>query len=284
MMGGRCGRPNKTHEKCMAFTVATYNVLATSYIKPEWYPSTPHEVLDPQHRIPAVAEHLVRLHADIFCLQEVEEPMFAFLLRRLSPLGYVGEFTKKGLGRPDGCATFLQTSSFQVTRAASLLYHDGDRDRSVSGHIAQVLALQAGEHRLGLCNTHLKWDPPGTPQDKQFGYRQITQLLNERTRVTPPCSGWLICGDLNTPPEGSVIEALRKAGFRYSHASSPGPTCNSNRRAKMIDYLFHDAALRARPLPLSEVTDHTPLPGREHPSDHIAVLAEFEWNYQPQRG
>jgi hypothetical protein len=27
----------------------------------------------------------------------------------------------------------------------------------------------------------------------------------------------------------------------------------------MIDYLFHDGALRARPLPLPVVTDHTPI-------------------------
>jgi mRNA deadenylase 3'-5' endonuclease subunit Ccr4 len=263
----------------MAFTVVTYNVLATSYIKPHWYPFTPSEILNPQHRIPAVAEHLARLHADILCLQEVEDPMFVAIMRRLSLLGYVGEFTQKGLGRPDGCATFIQTSSFKVTRVTSLIYHDGDGDRPASGHVAQVLALRAGEGLLGLCNTHLKWDPPQTPKEKQFGYRQIVQLLNERTLLTPPCTAWVICGDFNTTVDGRVIEALWEAGFQFSHVSSPGPTCNSNRRAKMIDYLFHDGALRAKPLPLPQVTDNTPLPGSEQPSDHVAVLAEFEWNY-----
>lgn len=47
------------------FTVATYNVLATAYIRPEWYPFSPKALLDPFHRIPALVEHLVRLRADI---------------------------------------------------------------------------------------------------------------------------------------------------------------------------------------------------------------------------
>ena len=71
---------------------------------------------------------------------------------------------------------------------------------------------------------------------------------------------------------------MQEAGFRFSHAGCrPVATCNPNRRAKMIDYLFHDGALRAEPFALPAVDDDTPLPSPDQPSDHVAVVARFEW-------
>jgi mRNA deadenylase 3'-5' endonuclease subunit Ccr4 len=57
----------------MDFTVATYNVLATAYIKPAWYPQSPKELLDPRHRIPALVEHLVQLRAESLVLPAVDD-------------------------------------------------------------------------------------------------------------------------------------------------------------------------------------------------------------------
>jgi len=53
-------------------------------------------------------------------------------------------------------------------------------------------------------------------------------------------------------------------------------TCNANQRAKLIDYLFFNAKLRAVPRPLAPVGDTTPLPGPHQPSDHVPVAATFE--------
>src|SRR5262249_31533915 len=107
---------------------------------------------------------------------------------------------------------------------------------------------------------------------------QIRQLLRERSRHAPECSGWVICGDLNAPPDSAVVRALREAGFEFSHVGcGPAATCNPNRRAKMIDFVVHDATLRAEPLPLPAVGDETPLPGPGQPSDHVPVLSQLEW-------
>lgn len=56
----------------MPFTVATYNVLASAYIKPEWYAGVPAHLLDPAWRVPAVARSVAALDADLVCLQEVD--------------------------------------------------------------------------------------------------------------------------------------------------------------------------------------------------------------------
>jgi mRNA deadenylase 3'-5' endonuclease subunit Ccr4 len=262
----------------MDFTVATYNVLATAYVKPEWYPLSPRELLDPLHRIPALVEHLAQLRADIFCLQEVEEVTYTAIAQRLSALGYGGTLARKGDDKPDGCATFFRTQAFEPVRVARVEYQDASAGQSPSGHIAQLLVLKAGQRFLGVANTHLKWDPPNVPREQQYGYRQMRQLLKERSLQAPECSSWVLCGDLNVTEDSDVVALLRESGFAFSHAGcSRAATCNSNRRAKMIDFVFHDRALRAEPAALPVVDDHTPLPGPAQPSDHVAVLARLAW-------
>ncbi|MGE4094523.1 MAG: endonuclease/exonuclease/phosphatase family protein [Candidatus Binatia bacterium] len=259
-------------------TVATYNVLATAYIKQARYPSSPEVFLDAKTRLPALATHLTTLNADLLCLQEVEENTFAIINRALSPLGYVGALTMKGSGKPDGCATFVRKTALEWGHLTRLEYDDASGTQERSGHIAQLVILTWEGRLLGVANTHLKWDPPSTPQDYRSGYRQLTELLRVRQNFAPECKGWIICGDFNVTRDDDLIRTLQRSGFHYSHAHAPGvATCNSNQRAKMIDYLFHNETIASTALELPQVHNTTPLPGPDQPSDHIAVIANLQW-------
>src|SRR5438034_6979626 len=97
----------------MAFTVATYNVLASAYIKPQWYPNTPNELLRPEHRIPALSQYARQLDADILCLQEVEDTTFGNLGAALAGCGYRGALKK---GRSEEHTSELQSHSDLVCR------------------------------------------------------------------------------------------------------------------------------------------------------------------------
>src|SRR5262249_45986520 len=68
----RGGIPRLPEVREMAFRAATYNVLATAYIKPEWYAGVPPELLKPSWRVPALVRQVESLDADLLCLQEVE--------------------------------------------------------------------------------------------------------------------------------------------------------------------------------------------------------------------
>lgn len=261
----------------MSVLIATYNVLAPSYVQPDRYPHTPPELLDSGRRIPALADHLASLGCDLFCLQEVEREVFSILEAGLSPLGYAGDLCLKGQGKPDGCAAFYRLDRLALVRRGRLEHQDELGRRARSGHVAQLLVFEFEDLLLGVANTHLKWDPSGTPRSEQYGYRQVIQLLEARTEYGAGCSGWIVCGDLNVTADSDVVRALRDAGFASTHSGSGAATCNSNRRAKQVDFIFHDAALAVEPLPLSRVEDHTPLPGPEQPSDHVAVLAQCTW-------
>lgn len=252
----------------MTFSFATWNVLATAYIKPAWYPRTGPDVLDPRWRVPALVRHAVALDVDILCLQEVEADVFAALQHGFNPLGYSGALAMKANPRPDGCVTFFRADRFTLLHQQRLAYTDG------SGHIAQILRLSDADRELAIVNTHLKWDSRGTPRQRQWGYRQMLQALD----ALGPADGRIVCGDLNVTPDSDVVSALRAANFDYTHRLCPEThTCNANAEPKLIDHIFWHGALDADPLPVPPMDAETPLPSADQPSDHVPLIARFTW-------
>jgi len=260
------------------FTIATYNILADAYVKRDRYPFVPEEFLEPASRRSALLSHLVKLDCDLLCLQEVERTAFAAIEAHLVPLGYRGFYFQKGGHRPDGCATFYRKAMFDLKVVAGLEYADARQGSGPSGHIAQLLSLDSEAGRVGIANTHLKWDPPGRPRGEQYGYRQATQLLQKRDKQVPGCAAWIICGDFNTSPDSEVIAMIERAGFKFTHDGlTDAYSANANGRVRLIDYLFYSEALRAEPLPLPSIDKQTALPGPNQPSDHLALAARFTW-------
>lgn len=248
----------------MRFRAASYNVLASAYIKPAFYPRVEPAFLDPAWRIPALVRHVAGLEADLIGLQEVDAPTYAAMEAALAPLGFVGHYARKTGRKPDGCASFYRRELLALSRLERFAYPDG------SGHIALLAELELGGRKLGLANTHLKWTPPGADHDARQ-MRELLALLATRD------GDWIVCGDFNAKPGSDVLRLLREAGYRPSHGEPTAFTCNPNGEAKMIDYLCHTVALKASPHPLPTIDDHTPLPSREQPSDHLAVVATFDW-------
>jgi protein angel len=263
----------------MTFTAATYNVLATAYLGRGDYAAVPAAVLDPDRRTAALVRHVAALDADLLCLQEVEADVLAALRAGLEPVGHDGLCEFKGRGKPDGCATFFRTGVFALQKAERLEYRDDEKGPGRhSGFVALLLALGHAGRRLGVANTHLRWDRPGTPRHGQVGHRQAVELLEACRRFDPPCDGWIVCGDFNRGPASDVVATFREAGLTFAHAGRPHVrSAVANRRASLIDYLFHTSGLTARPVDPPPVDDRTVLPSADEPSDHLALAATFDW-------
>jgi mRNA deadenylase 3'-5' endonuclease subunit Ccr4 len=260
----------------MPFTIASYNILAEAYTMPERYPGIPAALLAPEWRRPALLRHIAGLNADVLCLQEAEPHIFAALQSQLQSRGYQGHFAQK-IERSDGCATFVRTEALPIHAVRAHAYNDGGRRRA-SGHVALVVTVRWRDRLVAVANTHLKWDPPDTPTAKQWGYRQITELLAQRSVLAPDAAAWVICGDFNVTSDSAVTDVLRQAGLLDVYREREHMrTCNTSRRARRIDYLWHGPELTSRPLPLRAITDDTTLPSSEEPSDHVAILAWFDW-------
>lgn len=264
----------------MSFTVATYNVLASAYIERAWYPRTPALVLDPAWRVPALVRHISRLGSDIFCLQEVEPETFVALRTTLGERGYDGQYARKLAQRPDGVAIFYRRTAFELLSVRVLAYSDGAGVVADTGYIALIARLRTRDGILGVINTHLMWDPPNTGRGARLGLRQGRQLLAElESGVATDACGWIVAGDFNVTPESDIVALMEQAGFHHAHRELPDVyTCNFGANARLIDYLFHSAKLRAAPLAPTRIEDRNILPSADEPSDHLAIMATFEWN------
>ncbi|AFE05194.1 hypothetical protein COCOR_03385 [Corallococcus coralloides DSM 2259] len=252
--------------------IASYNILADAYVKPEWFPHTPADLLQPRRRHAPLVQRIVGLDADIVCLQEVEPDSFTALQEGLAPHGYTGVMAQKGQGRLDGCAVFHRWERSPGHRTH--YFKDRLEDGRISGHLALVVDFDVGGARLRVACTHLRWDRPDRPVEQHQGMQQATELIDELVRKDPEAL-WIVCGDFNARPGEPLVQAFEAAGLRDAYAGQHQPTCNANGIPKTIDFLFHSAALRARPDPLSALDERTPLPSEQEPSDHLPICARL---------
>jgi endonuclease/exonuclease/phosphatase family metal-dependent hydrolase len=235
-------------------------------------------VLTPEWRIPALAQHVAGLRADLLCLQEVEPETLARLRVELAASGYDVHYARNAGRRPDGLAMFYRKESFASVNASRLVFADGDGASADSGCIALIALFRVEDRLLGVINTHLLWDPPGSPLEAQRGYRQARQLLAEYRKLENTAGGWILSGDLNVTPDSALAAMIHDAGLAYAHRGlDAAVTCNVNREARMIDYLYHSAALDAAPERPTPIDHGTILPSAEQPSDHVALAARFRW-------
>jgi endonuclease/exonuclease/phosphatase family metal-dependent hydrolase len=170
----------------------------------------------------------------------------------------------------------VRAARFVTERAWTLVFRDGDRGRPDSGHVALFVTLadrSAHAARLVVANTHVRWDAPGTPADAQVGLREVRALLDERARV-PSALPCVVCGDFNATADSDIVRAMRDAGFVDAYrARANDATCNSNARAKRIDYVFHTRELGSEPWPVAPLADDAVLPSPAEPSDHLPIGA-----------
>jgi mRNA deadenylase 3'-5' endonuclease subunit Ccr4 len=262
----------------LPFSVATYNVLASAYINRAWYFRSPAMVLNPAWRIPALVQYVSALDADILCLQEVEPDVLAALRTSLAARGYEAHYARKSARRPEGVATLYRKGIFEPIGATRVDYADADGADAHSGYVALITRFRAAHGIIGVINTHLLWDPPGTVLELQRGYRQARQLLTEYGRIAATAGAWVLAGDLNATPDSALIAMIRQRGFEYSHCGIlEAASCNVNGTARMIDFIFHSPLLCSEPASITPVDNRTILPSAEQPSDHVAIAACFTW-------
>jgi mRNA deadenylase 3'-5' endonuclease subunit Ccr4 len=247
------------------FIISSYNILATAYIRSEFYPHVNPEHLKWENRRAPLLHKIAALEADILCLQEVEKPFYQLLETYLR--SYKGVYAQKH-GKPDGCATLFKAEKLHLVDAKTLYYKDGQGGRD-SGHLALITTFETTRSSLHVANTHLKWDRSNNGMEDHWGWRQLQELLEKGITTN---EAWIICGDFNVLPDSFLVQELLVRGFKDAYCDQPQPTSNSNSQAKRIDYLFYTDHFKATPQEIPVINDTTPLPSEIHPSDHLAVL------------
>jgi len=248
-----------------SLSVATYNLLADAYIKPEHYPLVAPEDFLPENRHPKLDARVATLDTDVICAQEIDHATFRRLDDRLRPRGYRGRWAHRGGGKPDGCATFVRAP---WTMKAFVVFDFDDGPRKPSNRIATFAAIAHGPHVAAIVNVHLEWHKPDAPEEQRHGLHQATQLL---TRLAGQRAA-VVCGDFNVRPDDEIVELFRKAGFIDPHPAAFA-TFNLGGSPRKIDFILHSSDLAATPSPTTAVRADTPLPSSTEPSDHVPLIA-----------
>src|SRR5262245_9548555 len=145
------------------FRIASYNVLADSYVRPRWYPNVDPEVLRWDRRKFALVERVARLDADVVCLQEVEADAYSLLELSLGAKGYKGVYARKGRDKPDGCAMFFRKGGLSFVSSETIYYRDGGRGAPDSGHLALIISFECESGIIRVATTHLRWGQEDKP-------------------------------------------------------------------------------------------------------------------------
>lgn len=102
------------------FRIITYNLLADQYASTEdakniLFKHCPPRFLEASYRRPIILKELLGYNADISCLQEVDERMFAaYLEPTLQSLGFSGVYTNKAGSVREGEAMFWRSNRFRL--------------------------------------------------------------------------------------------------------------------------------------------------------------------------
>jgi endonuclease/exonuclease/phosphatase family metal-dependent hydrolase len=254
-----------------ALRIASYNLLADSYIDRHRYAHVDPARLQPARRHPALLARIEALDADILCLQEVEADVYRRLEAGLAARGYSGLYAAKLHGKPDGCAAFVRRPRVQLRRHSAAYYRDGAGPDGRSGHLALDLRLESDIGPLRVLGTHLKWDTHEGAAGQHVGERQAAELARMLAGADPRDGPPVVCGDLNATADSRLLASLLGAGLRDPYATAPQPTCNPHQRVKRVDYILLAPGLVGTAEPLPPIGDLTPLPGPGEPSDHLPV-------------
>lgn len=226
--------------------VASWNVLADAFARPDWFPGVDPALLAPGARHDGIARVLDRMDVDVVLLQEAEPALLDALV------GWGGvEFAQRP-GKPDGCAVLVRAG--WSLRTDRVLHYGGQVSR-----LAQLVTATTPDGRtFAVVNTHLEYSPLG-----MIGGQQAAELA-----LALPDGPLVLGGDFNDSPGGPARTALAGAGVSGMDAVEPTSLFRGN-EPRALDVL---GARRAQLDALeSPFVVERAVPTFECPSDHVPL-------------
>eukprot|EP00096_Caligus_rogercresseyi_P011766 TRINITY_DN473_c0_g1_i4.p1 TRINITY_DN473_c0_g1~~TRINITY_DN473_c0_g1_i4.p1 ORF type:complete len:399 (-),score=101.30 TRINITY_DN473_c0_g1_i4:249-1445(-) len=266
--------------------------LGTTFDK---FVKCPDKGLDWKTRRYRMLEEIARYVPDVICLQEVDH--FRFLKKSLDSLGYTGHFFPKPdspclylpeNSGPDGCAIFYRSDKFELTKHASRVIEVWNVQ---SNQVALNLHLKSktSQKEISIGTTHLKAKSSAllmTLRNEQG--QDLLKFLNEESSEIPA----LFCGDFNAEPSEPVIHTMTsnkslrlKSAYERAYDSEPDYTTwkirEDGEHIQTLDYIFHTPEsldlLGVLDMPEEEEIGQSRLPSLSYASDHMSLVADFEW-------
>ena len=294
---------------CLVVRLASWNVLAPTYAKPSKYPWCAPEHLDWAFRKKLIVPQLLKMDADIICLQEIQVDVWPDLLGSL-------EATYDGI---------LQNVTRGHTVASALLLRKScplqiERIESRSRALLTVLRDPRTKSHLYLGNVHL--EAGSTHDDNLQRYYQLKSLfkrlmyqcqedkviLDEAPIVlagdfnmirTNPLHTFLSQGLLqnpeqvkNQPPTNTIqlydayldptVVKSKQSKLHYNNDGQDRRQLSMTyRTGYVLDYVWTSRKLQIDETylfhPGASTKEPQKWPSQDHPSDHLPIGVDLDW-------
>ncbi|KAG7694423.1 hypothetical protein KL933_003756 [Ogataea haglerorum] len=227
-----------------SFTLMSYNTLCQHYATPKFFMYTPSWALAWEYRRQKLTEEILSYKTNIICLQEVETKTYEeYWVPLMESHGYKSVFHCKSRARTmndknakkvDGCATFFQTSMFELIDKKIIEYGrvvmTQDKYKKTEDifnrfmnkdNIASISILHhiPTGNKIVLANTHLHWDP----EFNDVKTMQVAVLLEELRVLLLKYTNskdelnkipLLICGDFNSQTDSAVYQLFSQGSVK----------------------------------------------------------------------
>lgn len=252
--------PFETRQKCTPtflkgsdeVRVVTYNLLADLYADSDYsrkhlFPYCPPEYLQVDYRKQLFLKELCGYHADLICLQEVDQRIFDVDLQEVlsqPPNNFQGYLSQKG-EVPEGVAIFFRTSRFELIQSYTLnlgkniptlpifeslwsKIKSNDQlatricDRSTTVQIC-LLKVKDSDNYVLVANTHLYFHPDADHiRLLQMCFSIIyvehirSEVLRDLNISNPNNVGIVFCGDFNSTPDCGIYKLMTEKSIDSS--------------------------------------------------------------------
>jgi endonuclease/exonuclease/phosphatase family metal-dependent hydrolase len=230
--------------------VATFNVLADTYVTDGDYGHASADLLHPGTRTDALTMLIGNLDAEVVGLQEVEPP----LVDALAATDEWETFWSQKWDAPDGCLTLVKKGIEVDDDFEAHHYGDG------SGHVMQMLTIGGAV----VTNTHIKWELPS----------RIAQTGELLARISTARHA-ILMGDYNDRPGEPARGLVARAGFENAWGDEPTAYIANREGPAPLDLLAVRGLTAVRlAVDMGKGFTLNEIPSKRCPSDHIPVMAE----------
>ncbi|XP_034111709.1 protein angel [Drosophila albomicans] len=244
------------------FKLISYNILAQDLLMEHMhlYLDRPQELLTWHSRLQKLQREIIKLDADILCLQEMQHNHLPLLVQRLTAssgkrLEYV--YKKKTGNRTDGCAIIYDSYKFKLLHQRAVELYDASvplLDRDNVALLAKFRLKQSEEPKeVIVATTHLLFNP----RRSDVRCAQVAKVLNElrhfaTNSTTDKTTPVILTGDFNSEIESSPMYLAQAQGTEPSALNfkilDPGDFTASTFQDAWItvDYIMHSDAPHAK--------------------------------------
>lgn len=293
--------------------LASWNLLAPCYARPSKYAWCDHEDLDWEYRKSMIVPRLLEMDADVICLQEVQVDLwqdFYEMFREHDYNGVIQNVTRghnvaSALLIKDSCPLQLERMESRSRVLIAVLQDPKHDDHKV--YLANV-HLEAGEKEGDNMQRYHQLKSLFKRLSRQIQADDI--MLDEASIImagdfnmlrTNPLHSFLTQGLLQSPEQLKNLPAFSTIqlcdaylDFQDSgceprssklHFASANKERDQLRRTyamgHVLDYVWHSPSLTVKdsllfhPLACNNIPQKWP--SRDHPSDHLPIGVDFEW-------